>query len=211
MIKPIQAILYILRGNVTLNGKTIPVIKRNYPLDKTPCINIDDSASVATIDKKIFNKKNNNGEPRQYYRVHRRTLLNIHCWFDTEQEREDLCNQVTNLFHKAYLDNYFFCTNYNKETRECSTLNMECPTISQGKHLYKSSKWKCPQPIEYKYENIYTKYDLIKRAWDLQTPYSADLDNTKPPTLHSIFRLNCEYYDYEEIGGITSNKLISKI
>ena len=50
MIKPIQAILYILRGNITLDGKTVPVIKRNYPLDKTPCVNIDDSASVVTLN-----------------------------------------------------------------------------------------------------------------------------------------------------------------
>ena len=61
--------------------------------------------------------------------------------------------------------------------------------------------------MEYKYENIFTRYDLIKKGWDLQTPFSADLDNTKPPALHSIFRLNSEYYDYVEIGGITSKDL----
>ena len=207
MIKPIQAILYILRGNITLDGKTVPVIKRNYPLDKTPCVNIDDSASVVTLNKWICNLKDDESVKREYLRVHRRTVLNIHCWIDSEQQREDLTNQITNLFNMAYLDNYRFCMKYNKETKECETLNRECPTITQQKHLYKSVKEKCPQPIEYGYENIFTRYDLIKSSFDLQTPYSADLDNTKPPTLHSIFKLNCEYYDYNMIGGITTKDL----
>ena len=207
MIKPIQATIHILRGNVTLDGKTVPVIKRNYPLDKTPCINIDDSASVTTVGKKIYNRKNNEGEPRQYYRVHRRTLLNIHCWMDNEQQREDITQQVISLFNKAYLDCYLFCTRYDKTTMQCETLGRQCEASVRGKPLHKSIKDKCPQPTTYNYENIYTRYDLIKAEWDLQTPFSADLTNTKPPALHSIFRLNAEYYDYVEIGGITSKDL----
>ena len=203
MIKPIQAILYVLRGNVIIDDKVVPVIKRNYPLDKTPCINIDDSASVVTVDKKIYNIKDKDGVSKEYLRVHRRTLLNIHCWIDSEQQREDITNQVTRLFNMAYLDNYQFCTKYDNETSMCATLEAECPTIAQGKHLYKSSKQKCSNPIEYEYENIFTRYDLIKSKFDLRTPFSADLDNTKPPTLHSIYRLDCDYYDYEQIGGIT--------
>lgn len=207
MRKPIQAILHILRGNVTHDGKTVPVIKRNYPLDKTPCINIDDSASTVTLNKRIYNKKNQDGEKKEYLRTQRRTVLNIHLWCDTEQDRETLSNQITELFNKAYLDHYMFCTQYDKETMQCTHLNETCPTINQGKHLYKSSKNKCPQPKEYGYTNIFTKYDLIKRAWDLQVPYSNDNLNTKPPTLHNVFRLNCEYYDYIEIGGINSKEL----
>lgn len=207
MIKPIQAIIYILRNNVVLDGKVVPVIKRNYPLDKTPCINIDDSASVVTVSKRIFNKRNSEGEPREFYRVHRRTLLNIHCWCDSEQQREELNNQITDLFNKAYLDNHFFCTQYEKETQQCKTLNTTCESITKGKHLYKSSKNKCPKPLDYKYENIFTRFDLIKSKWDLQVPFSNDNTNTKPPTLQSIFRLNAEYYDYVEIGGITIKDL----
>lgn len=208
MIKPIQAIIYILRGNLVLDDKVVPVIKRNYPLDKTPCVNIDDSASVITVDKKRYNIKDNEGVSKEYLRVHRRTVLNIHCWIDSEQQREDLTNQINDLFNMAYLDNYQFCTQYNKETSECANLETECPTITQGKHLYKSSKQKCPQPLQYGYENIFTRYDLIKSKFDLRTPYSADIDTTKPPTLHSIYKLDCEYYDYTLIGGITPKKLV---
>lgn len=208
MIKPIQAILYILRGNVILDDKIVPVIKRNYPLDKTPCINIDDSASVTTVNKKIYNIKDSEGTPHQYLRTRRRTILNIHCWIDNENQREQITAQVTELFTKAYLDNHMFCTQYDKETGQCNTLNSLCPTTEDGKHLYKSVKDKCPKPTKYGYENIYTRYDLIKSAWDLQTPYSNDNTNTKPPTLHSLFKLNAEYYDYTLIGGITSNKLV---
>lgn len=207
MRKPIQATIQVLRNNVlTEDGKTVPVIKRNYPLDKTPCINIDDSASTATLTKRIYNKTVG-GEKKEYLRIHRKTILNIHLWCDNEQEREYLSNEITGLFNMAYLDDYHFCTNYDKETNQCATQEQTCPSITKSKHLYKSSKNKCPQPSEYKYENIFTRYDLIKSAWDLQVPFSNDNTNTKPPTLHNIFRLNCEYYDYVEIGGITSNNL----
>ena len=206
MRKPIQAIIYILRGNITLDGNTVPVIKRNYPLDKTPCINIDDSASTVTVNKIIYNKTIGDVK-KECFRLHRRTVLNIHLWCDTEQQREDLSNQIITLFNKAYLDNYMFCTQYDKETHNCNKLGTECPSRLDSKHLYKSSKDKCPQPLEYGYENIFTKYDLIKSRWDLQVPFSNDNTNTKPPTLHNVFRLNAEYYDYVEIGGITSNNL----
>ena len=208
MIKPIQAILYILRGNIIIDDKVVPVIKRNYPLDKTPCINIDDSASVTTTDKKIYNIKDKEGIPHQYLRTRHRTILNIHCWIDNENQREQITAQVTDLFTKAYLDHYQFCTQYDKETGQCNTLQTICPATEDGKHLYKSSKQKCPQPKKYGYENIYTKYDLIKSTWDLQTPYSNDNTNTKPPTLHSIVRLNTEYYNYTLIGGITPKNLV---
>lgn len=206
MRKPIQAIIYILRGNITLDGNTVPVIKRNYPLDKTPCINIDDSASTVTVNKIIYNRTIDDVK-KECFRLHRRTVLNIHLWCDTEQQREDLSNQIITLFNKAYLDNYMFCTQYDKETHQCTKLEQECPSRLDSKHLYKSSKDKCPQPLEYGYENIFTKYDLIKSRWDLQVPFSNDNTNTKPPTLHNVFRLNAEYYDYVEIGGITSNNL----
>lgn len=206
MRKPIQAILTILRNNITLDGKTVPVIKRNYPLDKTPCVNIDDSASTVTVNKRIYNRTID-GEKKEYLRVHRRTVLNIHLWCDTEQDRETLSNQITDLFNKAYLDHYMFCTQYDKETHQCTKLEQECPSRLDGKHLYKSSKNKCPQPVEYGYENIFTRYDIIKRAWDLQVPFSNDNLNTKPPTLHNVFRLNAEYYDYVEMGGINSEEL----
>ena len=206
MIKPIQAILYILRGNVKLDDRTIPVIKRNYPLDKTPCINIDDSASVVTVNKRIYNRTIN-GQKKEYLRTHRKTILNIHLWCDNEQDRENLSNQITDLFNKAYLDHHQFCLKYDKETGTCNTLNTQCPTLTNDTHLYKSIKNKCPKPSEYGYENIFTHYDLIKSAWDLQTPFSNDNTNTKPPTLHNIFRLNAEYYDYVEIGGINSKDL----
>lgn len=207
MIKPIQATLRILRGNITLEEKTVPVIKRNYPLDKTPCINIDDSASVTTIGKRIYNRKNKDEKPRQYLRTHHKTVLNIHCWIDNENQREQINQQVKKQFLMAYLDNHQFCTHYEKETGLCNNINITCPTLTQGKHLYKSSKNKCPDPKKYGYENIFTRFDLIKSKWDLQEPFSNDNTNTKPPTLHSIFRLNAEYYNYTLIGGITSKEL----
>ena len=57
MIPPLQAVRRILWGNVELEGKKIPVIKRTYPYDKTPCITIDDSGGSTFIKRLITNEE----------------------------------------------------------------------------------------------------------------------------------------------------------
>ena len=57
MIKPLRAILKILQGKIILNnGTDVRIVKREYPIDKTPCITIDNSSSTSIIQKNIINK-----------------------------------------------------------------------------------------------------------------------------------------------------------
>ena len=57
MIKPMQAIIRMLQGRIILDdGTDVRIVKRDYPIDKTPCITIDDSGGTAIINKHITNK-----------------------------------------------------------------------------------------------------------------------------------------------------------
>ena len=57
MIKPLQVIVKILQGKIILDDSTdVRIVKREYPIDKTPCVTMDNSGSTI-IQKNITNKE----------------------------------------------------------------------------------------------------------------------------------------------------------
>lgn len=60
MITPIHLIIEILKDNIILNNTPIRLIKQTSPIDRTPCITIDDSSGIATTQKHITNRTINN-------------------------------------------------------------------------------------------------------------------------------------------------------
>jgi len=222
MIPPLQAVRKILWGNVILNdGRKVPVIKRSYPYDKTPCITIDDSGGSKFIDRFIVNEKyplsNNHPQfnqeepflkyPQQVLREYYETTLNINVWCDTESEREELNNKIIQLFYEAQSDHYKFCTNYNDG--ECASQDTHC----FARHFLnnRSVKKQCPNPLIYNYENVFKKYNLIRASFHLNQPFSLDDTNTKNEVLRSVLKLDTGYYIDHIIGGYINNKVISKV
>lgn len=217
MIKPILALIHILKGNIKLNGQTVPLIKRSYPLDKTPCITLDDSAGSSTETKNIVNIKRhlppNHPQyeqykgikmPRQAIRDKRNTTISIHIWCDTETEREKLCNQIEHLLNLAQSDHYMFCKNYSEGY--CDHLESECPASETDNNI-KTVKNQCPKPYEYNYRNIFTSYDLLRDTFNVDSPYPLDDLSTKTPVLRSIIKVTTSYYDYHIIGGAIPEEL----
>ena len=216
MIKPIQAIYRVLYGNVMVENKGIPVVKQSYPYDKTPCITLDDSGGVTTISKKITNKKLllKSSHP-QFELYHKElvgqqvicetksTTININIWCDTERERESICKQVLNLFYKAQSDHYMFCSKY--DNGYCSYLENECEAILDN--TIRSVKNQCPYPYDYKYMNIFSRYDLIRDTFHVETPFSVDDLSQKKPILRSVMKVYTNYKDYYNIGGAISQNI----
>lgn len=207
MIKPILAIGKILAHNISYDGKEIPVVKRSYPYDKTPCITIDDSGGASTLSKHITtqNQQLPAEHPQHDDEVHaqqvlldkRQITLNINLWCNTEQERENILKQITDLFYKAQSDYYGFCRQY--DNGECLTLHESCKAINNtGK---RGIKRQCPSPIKYKYSNIFTTYNIIRSTFNVEPPFTLDDLTTEEITLRSIIKVNMAYYDYYTIGG----------
>jgi len=217
MIKPILALIHILKGNIKLNGQPVPLIKRSYPLDKTPCITLDDSAGTSTESKNIVNiktylppnhpqhkKYHKTKMPQQAIRDRKNASININIWCDKETEREKLCNQITHFLNLAQSDHYMFCRNYSEGY--CDHLESECPA-SETDNTIKTIKNQCPNPYEYNYCNIFTNYDLLRDTFNFDSPYPLDDLSTKTPVLRSIIKVNTSYYDYHIIGGAISENL----
>ena len=216
MIKPIHAIAYVLLGNIKLNEWVVPVVKQNYPYDKTPCITIDDTGGSATLQRNIINRKMRLPHHHPQYELYKKELvsqqciceirnvtLNINVWCDTERERDTICNKILDLFYKAQSDHYMFCSKYDNGF--CSYLDDECKGFNDDN--IRCVKNQCPKPEEYGYENIFSKFDLIRNTFNVEQPFSLDDLSSKKPVLRSIIKLTTSYKDYHVIGGAISQGL----
>ena len=218
MIPPLNAIKRILWGNVRYKDKLVPVIKRSYPYDKTPCITIDDSGGSSFGERFILNEyypvdsshpqydKDNPFRkiPQQVIREYYNTTLNINIWCNNEDEREALSNTVQDLFYKAQSDHYLFCNNYHDG--ECSYLGTGC----YGEHFDTNNrgvKHQCTNPLVYGYENIFTTYNLIRSSFHLDPPFTLDDNSKTEPVLRSVLRLHTGFYTDHIIGGLVSENI----
>ena len=222
MIPPLQAIRRVLWGNIVLDGKKIPVVKQGYPYDKSPCVTIDDSGGSVFVDRWIGNVEyplpvdhpqydaHNPFKmfPQQVLREYYETTVNIHVWANTEDEREQLNNIVSNLVREAQSDHYKFCDNYHDG--ECTSMGTGCYTEHFNKINSRLIKHQCPKPELYGYKNIFTTYNLIRASFYLNQPYNLN-DYSKDSTmLRSVLKLHTGYYTDHIIGGIVSDNVVFK-
>ncbi len=213
MIPPLESIRKILTGNVELNGKKIPIIQKNVPYDKTPCITVDDSGGSRFlqrhITKEYYPLKSNHPQydydnpflkhPQQVLREKYDTTISINIWADTGKDLENLNNQVMDLFYKAQTDHYLFCDNY--QDGNCAYMDNTC--YAQHFLNNRSVKGQCPKPQIYGYKNIFTRYNLIRASFHVDQPFTLN-DTSKDQMVHrSVIRLHTGYYTDYIIGGLT--------
>lgn len=219
MIPPLKAVHRILWGNIELNGKNIPVVKRTYPYDKIPCVTVDDSGGSAFIDRLITNEKypvptthpqyDKNDPfkklPQQVLREYWETNLTINVWCNEEDEREEITNIIQKLFKEAQSDHYKFCDNYRDG--HCTYLDTPCHAEHFTKLNARIAKNQCPKPLIYNYKNVFTTYNLIRASFYLGQPYSTEDFSKDEVVLRNMMKLHTGYYTDHIIGGIVSTKL----
>lgn len=205
MIKPISALIHMLQGRVILKDNTdVRIIKREYPIDKTPCLTIDDSGGTALIQKKVIDKDCLvKGEviSQQVIREQRSITLNLNVWCDSEDERDEITDKIGEVFYKVQSDYYEYCTQYDEG--QCTALDAKCK-VTTG--TMRGVKNQCPNPSEYGYQNLFNRFNIIRSSFDVEPPYTLDDLTTTPPIRRSIIKISFMYYDYYNIGGaITQN------
>lgn len=219
MILPVKAIRRVLFDNVFYNDEIVPVIKRTYPYDKTPCITIDDSGGSAFLERYITNDdyplSNTHPQfdpedpfhkvPQQVLREYHQATVTVNVWCDDEFMREDLIKQVDLLFHQAQSDYYKFCSNYMDG--ECSHTGGPC-VVPLNPHDKRGVKGQCPNPELYHYENIFTAYNLDRASFVMEQPFSLDDLSKTEPVLRSVFKVRTAYYVDHIIGGHISDKAV---
>lgn len=203
MIKPIQLIVEVLKDNVLINDSPVKLVKQVSPIDKTPCITIDDSGGAVVLQKHITNKTLNN-KPVQVLQERKNTTIQIQVWCDNESQRETITSQITELFYKMQTDHYMYCQQY--DNGECLNLKKECQAINNTNK--RGVKQQCPYPMKYQYSNLFSKYNIIRNTFNIEPPFTLDDLSTKQPVLRSIYKITMTYYTDYVIGGNTINDLI---
>lgn len=220
MIPLVKAIRRILFDNVFYNDEIVPVKKRTYPYDETPCITIDDSGGSAFMERHIENVEYplpaNHPQydvedpfkkfPQQVLREVHQGTVTVNVWCDDEFMREDLITQVERLFHQAQSDYYIFCDNYRDG--ECAGCNGPC-VVDLTQPDIRGVKGQCPNPELYQYKNVFSTYNLIRASFIVNQPFSLDDLSKTEPVLRSVFRVSCGYYVDHVIGGLVSQRLKS--
>lgn len=217
MIPLVKAIRRILFDNVYYNDEIVPVKKRTYPYDETPCITIDDSGGSAFMERHIVNDyypvaSNHplfDSEdpfkrfPQQVLREVHQGNVNVNVWCDDEFMREDLITQVEKLFHQAQSDYYIFCDNYRDGA--CAGCDGPC-MVELSKPDVRGVKGQCPNPELYHYSNVFSTYDLIRSSFIVDQPFSLDDLSKTEPVLRSVFKVTSGYHVDHVIGGIVSQR-----
>lgn len=209
MIKPMRAIIKMLQGKILLqDGTNVRIVKREYPIDKTPCITIDNSGGTAIVQKHITNRDypipdTHQTINQQVIREERTITLNLQVWCDNEDQREEICQKIQEIFYQIQSDHYHHCLQY--QDGGCAYLNGSCQVNTD---TFRGVKNQCPKPKEYGYENLFTRYDIIRASFDVAPSYIMDDLTTTPPVLRSIIPVSFSYYEYYKIGGAVSEHLI---
>ena len=203
MQNSIHFLLDLLRGQIiTSTGAIVPVIKRSYPLDMSPCICLDDSGGASVIQKYRVH--------RPYEELHDRvqSYVNIHLYCDKEDERDYLLDCIRGQFFKLEADHYSLCCNLGANNT-CNTLEAKCPAI-EGTRL-RASKNQCPNPTSNEYQNLYTKHNVIRDSLNVDYPFSTDDLTKHPPLLHSVIKTSMIYDTKYTVPGTLSNNLTNKL
>lgn len=185
-----KAILKLFQKRVFNNGKRIPVIRRNKPVETMPCLTIEQSGNT-------FQKRDVVNTSKQFLRLKYSSEIMLNVWCNSEEERNDIVNQIHEILFKALSNHYEICSNFNEG--ECSYLGRECEalTIENGR----SFKGQCPFPEKNNYSSFFKTNNILKNTFEFYGESDIDELNINPPVLRTLIRLRMDYYVYHCIGG----------
>lgn len=195
-----QFLVEFLQGRITYEGSPVEV-RREFqpPTDNLPCITLDTGIGDTTRD---YRRTLSGGEKLVY---HRESEIQVNLWTNTEDERENIAEQIKDLYTRLINHDYIFCSKYQRNG-QCSTLNSACPAGS----LYSDAralKRQCPQPDLYQYEWMLKAYGIYDGTFILEPPFRMDELDLNPPLLRYVFRAHCEYREVLSTRGVPSEEV----
>ena len=211
MINPIIAIIKLLKGRLILNDNIVPVIKRYYPYDNSPCVTFDDSAGGVTYYRRFITLQlpvesnhpqfdsNNPGKlfSQQVLKEKKSSDLRLNIWADTEEDRDIITTQIKQIFNQALSNHYTTCYFYNNG--ECE--NNNCTCHAQNNTTGKGIKNQCPKPKEYGYQSTLSYFNIDKTSFQVSPEYNLDDLNITQVGLRTVLPITMDYYIYHRIGG----------
>ena len=193
----IQFLLDTLYHRIKINNVFVPIVKQSQIRDKTPCITLDNQNTNLQATYYTY-------DPLEHFnrRFDATTVVNI--WCNSETERQKILDQVDDCFNAILNEYYQYCTKY--EDGYCTSLETDCKTLeSLSSRAYKNQ---CPRPLEYGYENLFTKYHVNPNTFGVDQGVDNDEYDKKDVLLRTMITVTLEYVIVYDVGGKISEKLI---
>lgn len=173
---------HLFYHNIYCDGEYVPIIKKPYPVDKTPCITLDEQDT--RLHSRFFTY-----EPYEWLNREYDTSIMINLWCDTENDRQTILDEIHKVFNWLETDNYQLCTNY--EDGECLFLETDCP-VPSSKHG-RCMKHQCPYPTQYHYTNLFTFHQVYRNTLNVSEGVDNDEYDRKPVLLRTIIQVSFKY------------------
>ena len=184
-----KAFIDLLRDHLSITNDKIYTGNRFKPEDESPCvqINLADETHVRRTYEEI--------NAKQYIKQEYNAELWMHLWCNSEEEREILIDEIQNRIRQALANHYTTCTHYKNNA--CNITNEQCKVLtSRG---YRANKNQCPN-LEI-YQSFFKRNHISKRTFKVLSITNLDDLTLSETLLHTIFKLEMNYYTYYEIGG----------
>lgn len=209
-----KCFVQILQNKIYLNDEIIPVVIKDYPYDKTPCVTISgfnrdkgqhrrQQVSVMCTLSKDHPLYDPKYPERKYPHSAEYSIksyeIDLHVWCDTEEEREKIVDQIYDCLFYCMNFHHAFCIRYDNKTKECETTGDICEALTDKG--YHGLRGQCPNKNNNPM-NIMNKYGIIKHSVHISPHYEADILDEKAPLKHSVIEINL---DYKRVKVLKSN------
>lgn len=199
MFKITKAFLELFQDEVFLDdGKhRVPVIVREFPQNKIPCITIHQTGTSNTLNRRRYVHS-----PLEYIQLEKDATVNINLWSSSLETLDKLENNVTRILLETLSNNYHRCSHYHRtklvddELKKgyCDTLQDTCPAPNH-------SKQQCPNKKEYDYTSFFKKNHIRKNTFHFEEIASREEYGASPAIFHTEYIITFTYNEYHPIGG----------
>ncbi len=190
-----RAFLDLLQGQVkTRDGDRVPVIIRQFPTMKLPCITVNQFGSNNSADyRRIIHN------PEAGIKLKKSADLSVKIFSNSLKELDYLQRQVETIFYEALTNQYTRCNYYDSDKKECLNLERECEALTVNNRF--SLKGQCPNKEANGYCSWFKAHNIIKNSFNIYEPSSVtEYDET--PAVYSISsNYNMEFYVVYKHGG----------
>ena len=193
-----KAFIDLLRNYISVENGKIFTGSRYVARDNTPCI------SVVLADESLVRSKQIEMDATEYIQRHYDAEVWINIWCTTEEERQNLIDEITQRILQAEANHHTTCTYYICESQSCNLTQERCESLTSD--VGRANKNQCPNIKNY--QSFFQHYHILKKSFKQNSVTNLDELDISEPILRTIFRLKMDYFTYYEIGGMSFDDLI---
>lgn len=214
-----RTFLKLLQGKITYNDKVVPVVIKDFPYDKTPCITIHGTnrdkgqhrRQLITQFRKLPSNHqlyDENNPDKKYPTLVDYTVksydITLNIWCNNEEEREIITNQVKDCLFYCMNHHRDYCIRFDRNAEICSTTGTRCASFNDTG--FRGLRCQCPDALTYDYCNLLTANGIRRHTVVIDPDYEQDEYNRKEPLKRTIIDISL---DYEDKRPLPSNPTLS--